>query len=159
MLVFWEARKRFMIIMKVDCILFNVPLENFSLIWRRHHLHVESYKFCPILGTQCHWTGRDLFLCQHLLRHRTSVYMVSSEGPVSTSHSEIRTRDVRIESLLRDSIADALTTEQRGRPIWALLKSENFIDLSHENLSFLWRIGFLWNRKEEYFLDALFCQR
>jgi hypothetical protein len=41
------------------------------------------------------------FPCQHLLRHGTSVYTVSSEGPAPTSHSGIRTGDARIIRSLR----------------------------------------------------------
>jgi hypothetical protein len=37
----------------------------------------------------------------HLLRHGTSVYTVSSEGPALTSHSGIRTGDARIIRSLR----------------------------------------------------------
>lgn len=48
--------------------------------------------------------------CQQLLRQGTSVYGVSSEGPLSTFYSGIRTCNVKNNSLLSDSTADALTT-------------------------------------------------
>jgi hypothetical protein len=44
---------------------------------------------------------------------RTSVYMVSSEGPAPTTHSGIRTRDEGSTDLC----AAALTTVPRGRPV------------------------------------------
>lgn len=45
----------------IDCISFNVPLENFSLIWRGHRMPVKGFKFRPILGTQGHWAVRVLY--------------------------------------------------------------------------------------------------
>jgi hypothetical protein len=47
------------------------------------------------------FSSEGSFSCRHLLRHGTSVYTVSSEGPASIFHSEIRTRDARITRSLR----------------------------------------------------------
>jgi hypothetical protein len=42
-------------------LLFYVPLENFCLIWRRHHYRWKAAKFRAILGAQGLWAGRDLY--------------------------------------------------------------------------------------------------
>jgi hypothetical protein len=47
------------------------------------------------------FTSEGCFSCQHLLRLRTSVYTVSSEGQAPMSHSGIRTRNSRIIRSLR----------------------------------------------------------
>jgi hypothetical protein len=38
-----------------------MPLNNFSLIWRRHHCRWRAAKFRPLLGAQVLWAGRDLY--------------------------------------------------------------------------------------------------
>lgn len=48
------ARKKSTNLFSIDCKLFNVSLENSSLIWSCQCLLVESCKFCSILGTQGH---------------------------------------------------------------------------------------------------------
>jgi hypothetical protein len=45
----------------IDYLRFYIPLKNFSLIWRRHHCRWMAAKFKPMLGTQGHWAGRDLY--------------------------------------------------------------------------------------------------
>jgi hypothetical protein len=42
------------------------------------------------------FSSEGYFSCQHLLRHGTSVYAVSSEGPAPTSERGIRTGDAKI---------------------------------------------------------------
>jgi hypothetical protein len=48
-------------VLKIDW-LFTVlvPLNNFSLIWRRHHCRWRAAKFGPMFGAQGLWAGRDL---------------------------------------------------------------------------------------------------
>ena len=69
-----------------------------------------SYK-SPVLGTQGHKARRD---ASTYLQHEALVYTVSSNRPVSASHSGIWTRDVRINTLPRHSRSDILTTTPRG---------------------------------------------
>jgi hypothetical protein len=45
----------------IDYLRFYVPLENFSLTWRRHHCRWRAAKFRPMLSTQGLWAGRDLY--------------------------------------------------------------------------------------------------
>jgi hypothetical protein len=45
----------------INCLLFYVPLKNFSLIWRRHNCRWTAAKFRLMLGTQRLWAGRDLY--------------------------------------------------------------------------------------------------
>jgi hypothetical protein len=40
---------------------FYVPLNTFSLIWRRHHCRWRATKFRPMLGAKSLWAGRDLY--------------------------------------------------------------------------------------------------
>ena len=41
-----------------------VPFKNTSLIWWHHHCQWTVSNFCPMLGAQGLWTGRDLLSCQ-----------------------------------------------------------------------------------------------
>jgi hypothetical protein len=43
------------------CLLLYVPLNNCSLIWRRHHCQWKTTKFKPMLRAQGLWAGRDLY--------------------------------------------------------------------------------------------------
>ena len=61
------------------CLWVIVPLENFSLIWRRHHYRWNCCKFWPILSTYGHWAVRVL----NVLWHRTSVYNGHLRRPVT----------------------------------------------------------------------------
>jgi hypothetical protein len=51
----------------IDYLLFYVPLNNFSLICRRHN-YCWSAKFRPMLGAQGFWGG-GIFIMPHLLWH------------------------------------------------------------------------------------------
>jgi hypothetical protein len=62
----------------IDCLLFYVPLKNFSLMWRRHHCQWRAIKI-----SLCFEQG-GIFIVSHLLWHRTSVFPVSSEGPLQS---------------------------------------------------------------------------
>lgn len=87
-------------------ILLKVPLQNHMKTPPLAHgeLQILSYT------RHSDYLSREgSFSFQHQLRHGTSVHTLSSEGLVSTSHSGIPTRDVRIKYLLRDSRGDALT--------------------------------------------------
>jgi hypothetical protein len=53
-----------------------------------------------------------IFIMPHLLRHGTSVYTVSSEKPAPTSHSGVRTPQLKDHQIFEP---DALTTAPRGR--------------------------------------------
>jgi hypothetical protein len=64
----------------VDYLRFYVPLKNFSLIWKRHHCRWMAAKCRPMLGAQGLSAG-GIFIVPHLMWHRTSVFLVSSEGP------------------------------------------------------------------------------
>jgi hypothetical protein len=44
----------------INYLLFYVPLENLSLIWRRHHCRWRAAKFRSVLGVPSHWTERGL---------------------------------------------------------------------------------------------------
>ena len=61
------------------------PLENFSLIWRRHHCRRKAANFdlCSALMTTEQW---GFFNVSHLLWHRPTLYYGHLRGPV-TSHS------------------------------------------------------------------------
>ena len=56
-----------------DCMKFIVPLENFSLIWWRHHCQWRAANFdlCSALMAIEQW---GLFNVPHLLSHGTSFY-------------------------------------------------------------------------------------
>jgi hypothetical protein len=45
----------------IDWLRFYVPLENFSLIWRRHHYRWRAAKFRSLLGAQGLWAEKDLY--------------------------------------------------------------------------------------------------
>ena len=57
-----------------------VPLENFSLIWRRHHCwwRAANFDLCSALMAIEHW---GFFNVQHLLWHGASVYNGHLRGP------------------------------------------------------------------------------
>jgi hypothetical protein len=63
----------------------------------------KATNFDPSLSNHLLLLAVRVLLCESLalaqLRHRTSVYMASFEGHVPTSHSEIRTHDIRIINL------------------------------------------------------------
>jgi hypothetical protein len=62
---------------------FYVPLKNFSLIWRRHHCRwrakLQKLGICSVLGAL---EKGGTFIGPHLLWHGTSVFAVSSDGPL-----------------------------------------------------------------------------
>jgi hypothetical protein len=64
----------------------------FQLSGGCHHYRWQDCKFRPMLSTHGFRQWGFLFV-PHLLRHWTSVYTVSPEGPAPTSHSGIRTGD------------------------------------------------------------------
>ena len=61
---------------------FIVPLENFSLIWRRHHYRIRATNFdtCSALMAIEQW---GLFSVPHLLWHGAPVYNGHLRGPVT----------------------------------------------------------------------------
>lgn len=61
----------------VGCVMLNVPLENPSLIWRRHHY---LWKCRSMVGTYDLWSESD-FLVLQLLWHGVSDFALSSERP------------------------------------------------------------------------------
>ena len=65
------------------CLGFFVPLEDFSLIWRRHHFRWRAAKFdlCSTLMVIQHW---GFFRVPHLLWHGASVYNGRLRGPVTS---------------------------------------------------------------------------
>ena len=60
----------------------HVPLQNFSLMWRRHHYRwrAANFNLCLALMAIEQWT---FFSMLHLLWHRTSVYNGHLQGPVT----------------------------------------------------------------------------
>ena len=64
------------------CLEFIVPLENFSLIWRRHHYRwrAEIFYLCSALMAIEQW---GFFCVPHLLWHGASVYNGHLRGPVT----------------------------------------------------------------------------
>jgi hypothetical protein len=52
----------------VGCLLFYIPLNNISLIWRRHHCRWRAAKLRSMLGAQSLGAGRGLHM-PHLLRY------------------------------------------------------------------------------------------
>ena len=64
------------------CLEFIVPLENFSLIWRRHHCRWRAANFdlCSALTTIEQWGS---FNVPHPLRHGPTVYNGHLRGPVT----------------------------------------------------------------------------
>ena len=61
------------------CFEFIVPLENFSLIWRRHHYwwRASNHDLCSALMAIEQW---GFFNVQHLLWHGPTVYNVHLRG-------------------------------------------------------------------------------
>ena len=59
-----------------------VPLENFSIIWRRHHCRwrVANFDLCSALMAIEQW---GFFNVPHPLRHGPTVYNVHLRGPVT----------------------------------------------------------------------------
>ena len=66
----------------IVCLGFIVPLEIFSLMWKRHHYRWrdENFDLCTALMTIEQW---GFFSVPHLLRHGTSVYYGHFRGPVT----------------------------------------------------------------------------
>ena len=64
------------------CLGFIVPLENFSLIWRRHHYRWRAANFdlCSALMAIEQW---GFFSLPHLLWHGASVYNGHLRGPMT----------------------------------------------------------------------------
>ena len=64
------------------CLGFFVPLENFSLIWRRHHYRWKAANFdlCSALMAIEQW---GFFSVPHLLWHGASVYNGHFQGPLT----------------------------------------------------------------------------
>ena len=64
------------------CLEFIVPLENFSLIWRRHHCRWKAANFdlCSALMAIEQW---GFFNVPHLLRHGPNLYNGHLRGPVT----------------------------------------------------------------------------
>ena len=64
------------------CLWFIVPLENFSLIWRRHHYRWRAANFdlCLAFMAVEQW---GFFSVPHLLWHGASVYNGHLRGPVT----------------------------------------------------------------------------
>ena len=71
------------------CLWFFFPLENFSLIWRRHHYRWRAVNFdlCSTLMVIEQWR---FFSVLHLLWHGTYVYNSHLRGPVT--HTPIAER-------------------------------------------------------------------
>ena len=64
------------------CLGFIIPLENFTLIWRRHHSRWKAANFWSILCT--HDIEQWGFFCvPHLVWHGASVYKGHIRGPVT----------------------------------------------------------------------------
>ena len=64
---------------------FFVPLENFSLIWRRNRWRAANFDLCSALMAIDQWR---LFSMPHLLWHGASVIIVISEDPWNTHIAE-----------------------------------------------------------------------
>ena len=61
----------------IDCVLFNVPINVISIIRKHQHNYIAAEGWEDL--TLCSaFIGRDLHR-PHLLRHRASVFVVSSE--------------------------------------------------------------------------------
>jgi hypothetical protein len=102
-------------------LLFYVPLKNFSLIWRRHYYQWRAQNLRPMLGAQGLWAGRDLYIMPHLLWHRASVFLVSSEGP---PHSVVS----------YDTLGGC-----RGSILTRILMGKNFLTCSWRRYNNRWR--------------------
>ena len=83
------CRKGFKIVYSISevkclfvCLGLYVPLENFSLIWRRHHCRWRAANFdlCSTLMAIEQW---GFFSVSHLLWHGASVYNDYLQGPVT----------------------------------------------------------------------------
>ena len=60
-------------------LLLNVPLENISLRWRRHHWLYRAAKFWSILDNHSAFKFKGIYIVPDLLWHGASVKEVSSE--------------------------------------------------------------------------------
>jgi hypothetical protein len=78
-------------------------------------------RLSPLLVTGLQISNQWLFFVPHLLRHGTSVYTVSFEGPAPMSHSGIRTGDARITRSLRLRSNHCATRAMRIRVRMGLL--------------------------------------
>jgi hypothetical protein len=53
-----RLKKYYWLIIYCFTLLFYITLEDFSLIWQRHHYRWRAAKCRPMLGTQSFWAGR-----------------------------------------------------------------------------------------------------
>ena len=70
------------------CLWFFVPLENFSLIWRRHHCRWRAaifYLYSALVAIE----QRGFFSVPHPLWHGASVYNGHLRGPEDPWHSHL----------------------------------------------------------------------
>ena len=65
------------------CLGFYVPLENFSLIWSRHHFRWSALNFDLVYSVLIAIEQWGFFSMPHLLWHGTSVYRGNLRGPVT----------------------------------------------------------------------------
>jgi hypothetical protein len=113
------------------CLFVFSRLSNFSAIRRLSPLPVTGLHLDPCLALMA-FSNEGSFSCQHLLRHGTTVYTVSSERPAFTSQSGIRTGDAKITSLLRLRSNHCSTRAVKGYQIKSFARRSG--PLSRENL-------------------------
>jgi hypothetical protein len=81
------------LVLFVVCLFVHILTSNFSAIWWLLPLPAANLDLCL---ARTDFSSEDFFYMPHLLQHETSVYTVSSERLTPTSHSGIRTRNIRI---------------------------------------------------------------
>jgi hypothetical protein len=108
----------------INVCLFLAAWAIFRLSGVCHHYWKHGCKFRPVLGIHG-FKQLGFFFVPYLLRHGTSVYTVSSEGPAPKSYSRIRTGDARTtRSLFVYGIVFSLTIlisfiNSSSHPIWS----------------------------------------
>ena len=101
------------------CLEFIVPLENFSLIWRRHHYRWVATKFdlCSVLMAIKQW---GFFSVTHLLLwHGASVYDGHLQGPLTHLHRRAF-RSAAVTTCFNDYGISRLGFEHPTLILWGL---------------------------------------
>jgi hypothetical protein len=114
------------------CLFVYSHLNYFSAIWRLSTLPMTR---ASTLMSSFHGYKRGFYMTR-LLRHGTSVYLVSSEGPDPTSCSGIRTCDARIIGSLRRR-SNRCTTRAASNKVWIMSSQsvypKNYLCLTHQD--------------------------
>jgi hypothetical protein len=76
---YWKGDSECVYFRLIDCLFFNVPLKNISLIWRHHHTGKGLQNLGLWLVLRAFEQG-GIVIVPHLLQNGASVFPVPSEG-------------------------------------------------------------------------------